>query len=563
MALTWEWYNDFNDYARENYGDSTNIYSAFDKSQLSIVKRYFKVRGRKLFKESEIKNVQFISRETDDIYEFSGILDLGDKYDKQNRFMISFRNTADRASRMGDNGSEDEPEITCTIKRIPSLFNMSYILKHGIDILEKINQLADRVLSEIKLVSYIMDSEQLDKYREDNYKNIKVNLLGDSEEEELIKKFLEYDIPLTEYLIGIAEAKENRLEIKSKLERLNADKQTTELLSLYLDYDAYLVTRVMEYVILERPLKKFKMSSLLGICGYIVRLKDRLDRDGIDIPALCKLSKRKVYTITEKKGIRIATEKELREGAVNLSETYCYALDNTKYKYVNTINFLFYGNNQSLEEIMDKRDEKGEEEETLSIEDIISGIVPIMQPTLEWANSEEFYSDVDRIIYYGMLPDDVFYKESGTASNGSSSLSEENSWEYGIDTEEAEISIEEVARSLMEQFPTNLESWHSKVVKSILFQLKNKPHISLSPKQTRVLRLAYIKRGQKPKKPKDKVLLEYMKKCKALLKEKEAGNINEGVFVFRIIHTLECNNYASISIKQANIIDEAYNKWCK
>lgn len=250
-----------------------------------------------------------------------------------------------------------------------------------------------------------------------------------------------------------------------------------------------------------------------------------------------KNASRDIYSIKAASGIRIATKREVEEGAIGLIKKTEYIIGEEKYKLLHLLGWTITGHLSYYREAGYEYKYSKEYGLEDNIYDMILRASQGIQSMMDWVSSESFDRDMsiiktqakDKYVYPEYAPDEIYSSPS--------------------------------VKQLVYYIKCNIQkgSKNERCRKALYLALKNDKQ--RTPEDISYLREVYtdVVNGRliENKVEEDSELKEH---CQTLLKAKQDGLLNENEFVFKIIGSVEKYGYSKCSEKQYKIIIEALNK---
>lgn len=281
-----------------------------------------------------------------------------------------------------------------------------------------------------------------------------------------------------------------------------------------------------------------KVSLVSFVRRYYIDCADFLIERG-SIKKLVKASKRVIYKINARNGLRVATKYEVENGVEGLLEYIEYPIGEEKYRLLNLLLWTIEGRLRYYREAGYDYNYSDRLED--SIYDLIVRSADGLVKLLNWIEDKEtFTKDMEKLNSLIRLGD---YKYP----------------EYAEDEVKTSLSIKQLIYYLDNNIPKQSKDKDMKYALHLVLKVKDKKRNILSPLEVSFLRGIYRKLIQNNLRSENIKNDTLQKECEDILRAREEGLIDGNHFVFKIINTLKSNDYKKCSLKQHNIIRDALN----
>lgn len=551
---------EYDAFSREHFYRNDNIYEYMDNHQLDAISKYFRWRTAQRFRELvrdttlEVKPKKaeklagIMGNATD--WQYDGCIDTG--FVGNGHCALGHALRYEHYAVSPSLGREIIFGVTCA----SDFFGIEP------DKLRKINGVQDEIQEEIKLISFILQTDKHEAYKnryyKDLYKVIEVlkNTSGVSDAfgsgwNTNMGRFLAAGLPFTESMVdrynevltGIYPFKLAEYRKAKAIQEIAAvDPKVAEFLSTNSTAEKlYIVKSILEALFNnEIGENDTRRAPLLRLCMLFTTTYEKLEGYGAgDIYKIAQSTKASILHMRKGDKVRLATKKEVELGAPGLFSRDIILIDDKNYRMLHLFAWGVYG-----DEVLFK-ESKCSELGTVLTRIIKSG--RFMAETLDWLNNpNELKSTMEQL------------KEK----------MEEYAYPDTADDEELDdlsLSARELCQFIEAKGERDPENIVLKIAKDIAARSLQYNNYDVSPKQLAKLREAYAiytaktskKQTESKAKANSGIPEDLKKKIDAIVKEKNNKLIQYKIsFALKIIETVM--KYKKASEKQLKVIDEAY-----
>lgn len=266
--------------------------------------------------------------------------------------------------------------------------------------------------------------------------------------------------------------------------------------------------------------------------------------DNINFSNILKYGKIEIYKVEAANGLRYATVKEVENGVEGLIAEYIYPGGKTEFQHLALLGWTFTGEHRAIRSFGYKLKYNNDSDVVTSDLEIILNNADALKAMMDWVADGDKMNKSIRCI---------------------NKMKRNNGYKYATcekDEIVENISIKQLLKIIEQMFPRN--SKDKEYRKALAMVVKtHTANRRLTPLEISELRRIYKKFAMETKsaQPENSDKNNKIRKqCEEILAARDKGILDGSMFVFKIISTLESNNYSRCSIKQYSFIEDAYNK---
>lgn len=261
--------------------------------------------------------------------------------------------------------------------------------------------------------------------------------------------------------------------------------------------------------------------------------------------SLTKYSRLDSYSIDADKGVRLATENEIKQGVRGLQRKDVYPAGEDYNKLINLLVWTMTGNTFYFRRAGFKNNFNSEGKVTDNLYQMITMCCNELNLLFDFVADENKFTKLTRIVEKSKKTGGIKYAT------------------YASDEINENISVKQLINNVKLNFPRN--SSDKSIRKAIALSLKYTNNKSLTPMEISYIRGVYsyylnntdMIKAKDYNKAKENEDTELKKKCDLIVRERYRGIIDSNHFVYKIIDTLRKYNFSKCSNNQYAIIEEA------
>ncbi len=552
MYIPNEWYNEFEEYKKEEFYENEGIYDNFSDQQIRAIKEYFRWRTKIRFKElvantkleAKPKKAETLAKImggiTDWVYD--GCVDTGEFGGGNCELGHALRYEHYAFS------PSTTREIVFGVTCASDFFGIEP------EKLRKINKVQAEILEEVKFIAYIRNTGKHRDYIKRFYPDLMdvINTLRNEMNEafgkgwnEQMANFLTASLPWTQSMVGKFQyvhrtTYQKRVDERSQAQKVlnlcNNDPKAVEFLQKgAASKDIFLVKIIINHLANNKDATGNELKKLQAMLRLSILFDDtytKLSKYGVaDFKKFVNSAKENIYYVNAANGERLATKGEIENKVAQLIIKEEMYLPENQFKMLRLFGWGVFGDERMYK---DSGCDSGDND----IDKIFkSG--RIMSETLEWLNKVDELKITMLALKEHM--DSINYPESA------------------IDEIKPELSIKEIIDYIYDQDLKGDKNRLYDIAGDIADRAVQNNNYNISVKQSKIVRDAYAQLTGKatPNNQNNQACTEVDDKIALLIQNKNHPSLTNHDFAFKIIGTVK--KYGKVSINQKKYIEEAYD----